>query len=201
MTLLEQLVAKYVTGADKENARALVAILAKADETEGTRCWIWTGAKGADGYGNVRYRGTVWRAHRAAYTILVGAIESGLELDHLCRVRACVNPDHLEPVTGEENIRRHQHAVRKPLGGDLPTQTLAAVISVMADRNADRMHTADVLDALNRRDATAYDGWTAEHLAIVLSQAGISRRATQIKIDGVNRAGWRLVDLLARTTP
>lgn len=44
--------------------------------------------------------------HRIAYELLVGPIPDGLQLDHLCRVRNCVNPDHLEPVTGQENMRR-----------------------------------------------------------------------------------------------
>ena len=64
-------------------------------------CWLWTG-RTHDGYG--RYSGG--SSHRIAYELLVGPIPDGLELDHLCRVTQCVNPDHLEPVTREENIRR-----------------------------------------------------------------------------------------------
>lgn len=200
MTLLEQLIAKYVTDADKESARALVAILGKAQGVPESGCWIWIGSRNAGGYGTVKYRGKVWLAHRASYTILAGPIPPGLELDHKCRVRACVNPDHLEPVTGQENIQRYQDAVRTPLGGDLPTETLAAVIAVMVERNTDRLHTVDILAALRSRDEAAYGAWGAEHLAAVLAQAGARRRSNQIKISGVNRAGWRLNDLLARLT-
>lgn len=68
-------------------------------------CWIWTGAKAGPGekYGYIRVDGKTLRAHRFAYEALVGAIPKGLQLDHLCRVRACVRPDHLEPVTNREN--------------------------------------------------------------------------------------------------
>ncbi len=70
-------------------------------------CWLWTGSKDRDGYGDIRTSGTGHRsAHRYAYTVLVGVIPGGLSLDHLCRVHACVNPDHLEPVTNRENILR-----------------------------------------------------------------------------------------------
>ncbi len=65
-------------------------------------CWLWTGGISPNGYG--KYRKV--SAHRAAYEIFVGPIAEGMQLDHLCRVRHCVNPKHLEPVTPKENIRR-----------------------------------------------------------------------------------------------
>ena len=64
-------------------------------------CWMWTGLT-QGGYGKWNGR----HAHRIVYELLVGEIPPGLELDHLCRVAGCVNPEHLEPVTGEENRRR-----------------------------------------------------------------------------------------------
>lgn len=70
-------------------------------------CWEWTGACGPDGYGRFKPPNSVpVLAHRYAYELLVGRIPDGLQIDHLCRVRACVNPDHLEPVTQRENILR-----------------------------------------------------------------------------------------------
>lgn len=67
-------------------------------------CWIWTGAHNSDGYGNFAYEGSWVQAHRLAYKKLVGY--TSLELDHLCRRRDCVNPNHLEPVTHAENMQR-----------------------------------------------------------------------------------------------
>lgn len=69
-------------------------------------CWIWNGAPGSDGYGRTKINQRTVRAHRAVYEHLVGPIPKGLQLDHLCRVRRCVNPEHLEPVTSFENRRR-----------------------------------------------------------------------------------------------
>lgn len=68
-------------------------------------CWLWTGTK-PDGYGRFYYDGAKRPAHRFAYELLVGPIPAGLEIDHLCRNHGCVNPDHLEPVTHAENLRR-----------------------------------------------------------------------------------------------
>lgn len=80
---------------------------------ESPGCWIWIAGKNV-GYGQYFAWGRMWGAHRFVYTLLVGPVPDGLELDHLCRVRACVNPDHLEPVTHEENVRRGAGGVGKP---------------------------------------------------------------------------------------
>jgi hypothetical protein len=69
-------------------------------------CWLWLGGYLKDGYGQISIASKLWLAHRASFTIFRGPIPPTLQLDHLCRVRACVNPDHLEPVTNAENCRR-----------------------------------------------------------------------------------------------
>lgn len=68
-------------------------------------CWLWVGAK-RKAYGAVQHGGRVQQAHRVMYELVVGPIAEGLVLDHLCRVPACVRPEHLEPVTQMENLRR-----------------------------------------------------------------------------------------------
>lgn len=77
-------------------------------------CWLWTGAVSSQGYGNAyrpdREGGSATspfqHAHRYAYEALRADIPSGLALDHLCRIKLCVNPWHLEPVSPMENLRR-----------------------------------------------------------------------------------------------
>lgn len=69
-------------------------------------CWIWHRRKNQQGYGMVDYEGKSVTAHRLSYTAFIGPIPEGMTLDHLCKVRSCVNPFHLEPVTHQENIRR-----------------------------------------------------------------------------------------------
>ena len=84
---------------------------AKVEKTDA--CWLWRGATGRSGYGNFRGRdGRMEIAHRVAYELSVGPIPTGLTLDHLCRVRQCVNPAHLEPVSGVENTRRGGNAAK-----------------------------------------------------------------------------------------
>jgi HNH endonuclease len=71
-----------------------------------TACWIWDGAKIPQGYGTTSVDGRTVGVHRVAYERAHGPIPAGLEIDHLCRTRPCVRPEHLEPVTTAENQRR-----------------------------------------------------------------------------------------------
>jgi len=69
-------------------------------------CWEWIGAKQSGGYGSFGIYCEMKLAHRLSYEHWIGKIPEGLQIDHLCRVRHCVNPDHLEPVTNKENVIR-----------------------------------------------------------------------------------------------
>jgi len=69
-------------------------------------CWLWTGRLNGSGYAEMKLDGRYQMAHRVAYQEIVGPIPEGMQLDHLCRVRHCVNPAHLEPVTSRENTIR-----------------------------------------------------------------------------------------------
>lgn len=75
-------------------------------------CWLWTAGLNTKGYGTAHLLGKKYLAHRAAYTCLVGDIPPGLQIDHLCRVRNCVNPAHLEPVTNQVNADRGARATQ-----------------------------------------------------------------------------------------
>lgn len=74
--------------------------------TDARGCWVWQWAKDANGYGKKRHDGHMRMAHRVYYELRHGPIPDDLPLDHLCRNPSCVNPDHLEPVTNAENLRR-----------------------------------------------------------------------------------------------
>lgn len=72
----------------------------------GSPCWIWTKAKDKDGYGKMKAGGKSKRVHRFVWEQNEGPITDGLTLDHLCFVKACCNPRHLEPVPGPVNTAR-----------------------------------------------------------------------------------------------
>lgn len=71
-----------------------------------TTCWVYTGARDGRGYGRFFAYGKLHATHRWAYERFVGPIPKGMTLDHLCCDTSCCNPEHLEPVTVAENVRR-----------------------------------------------------------------------------------------------
>lgn len=76
-------------------------------------CWLWQGALEGGGYGVFWLNGRNIRAHRFSYEKYIAKIPQGLVLDHLCKIRNCVNPEHLEPVTTIENIQRGRGCYNK----------------------------------------------------------------------------------------
>jgi hypothetical protein len=87
-------------------ASTLARLLRTFDRPGNDMCWLWKNAPATNGYGQFFIDGKRRAAHRVVYELLLGPVPVGLVLDHLCRVRLCVNPHHLEPVTDEENIDR-----------------------------------------------------------------------------------------------
>jgi hypothetical protein len=75
-----------------------------------TSCWIWLGGHNERGYGRTQWRGRMMPAHRMMFERAGGVVPDGQQLDHLCGVPSCVNPEHLEPVTAAENTRRSARA-------------------------------------------------------------------------------------------
>jgi hypothetical protein len=69
-------------------------------------CWLWTASRSRDGYGWTSLKNKTYQAHRLVFILLRGKLGEGMVLDHLCRVRHCVNPAHLEVVTSRENTFR-----------------------------------------------------------------------------------------------
>ena len=93
----------------------------KVDVTDS--CWLWTAHKNGYGYGTFRYNNKTGLAHRFSYELFEGNIINNLQLDHLCRVRHCVNPAHLQMVTLQENIKRGNtgHHTNQLRGKDHPS--------------------------------------------------------------------------------
>ena len=88
-------------------------IAAKIAVDADSGCWLWTGSRSTKGYGALKVGRSPLGAHRVVYG-LAYTIPEGMEIDHLCRMRRCCNPAHLEPVTGAENRRRGVEAAIAP---------------------------------------------------------------------------------------
>ncbi len=82
----------------------VVRFFSKIEQSDG--CWVWVGEVLPNGYGRLVYRRKRVLAHRLSYYLHRGAIPAGAQIDHLCRNRTCVRPDHLEAVSPRENVLR-----------------------------------------------------------------------------------------------
>ena len=104
-----------------------------------TPCWLWTASTHPNGYGRFEVDGRSIEAHRAANRLLIGEVPEDLELDHLCRIRACVNPQHLDAVPHGVNL------ARSPLVGRCSQLRQAAKTRCPKD------HLYDLIDEKGRR--------------------------------------------------
>jgi hypothetical protein len=111
MTVLQGVDMKYISLPDKIDAVSVARFWEQVQMTD--ECWNWQGKFGPNGYGHLRTHGTTLSAHRFSYTLHRGEITDGLVIDHLCRNRGCVNPDHLEMVTQQTNVLRGNRTLRK----------------------------------------------------------------------------------------
>jgi hypothetical protein len=122
---------RYIGG---HNTRSSPVAYLEQDTGYDTPCWIWQRSLNDRGYGYLRHQGQCRLAHRVYWTEANGPVPPGMQLDHLCRKPACVNPDHLQPVSNAENTRRGNMAkltyekvaeIRVLLAQGVPQRTIA----------------------------------------------------------------------------
>ena len=111
---------------------------------KGDGCWEWMGGKNGGGYGAFNLSGsprTHILAHRFAYQQTKGSVPEGLECDHLCRRPSCVNPDHIELVTHQENIARGRQATKTHCPYGHPFDTLNTYYRQRGGRDCRKCHS------------------------------------------------------------
>ena len=159
------------------NAILMEMFMARVEPCPATGCWLWTGTM--DGtYGVVVFQKQRFLAHRLAYLLFRGPLTKGLQIDHLCRTRACANPDHIEQVTRRENIRR----------GVSPVGINARRTHCKEGHLFDRQYRTTgerycgvcrKMEARQRRTTTQYQAWRKEYRkrpSIILREREEGRR-------------------------
>lgn len=119
-------------------------------EVNDNECWIWTKSVDINGYGQFSIRGNMLKAHRFIYEIYNNKVKEGKELDHLCRVRSCVNPDHLEEVTHAENMRRYIEAMTSCRAGHEYNEENC---KIYINKQGYKIRYCRVCDRIRRRNA------------------------------------------------
>lgn len=150
------------------NIKTIIRFLKKIDDSG--KCWNWTASKFFNGYGQFTLYGRKnFKAHRFSYELFKGEIPKGFDLDHLCRNRSCVNPDHLEIVTRKVNLLRgdlstNNHNKKKthcPKGHEFKESNLAKWelahgkrSCIICNRNNDKRcrDKKDYLQGIRRKD-------------------------------------------------
>ncbi|MDD7930099.1 HNH endonuclease signature motif containing protein [Microbacterium thalli] len=113
---------RLVHGTFELPAKVTAADRIEAEVEQRDGCWIWTGAVSTSGYGRL---GDDY-AHRVSYVLAKGAIPAGLQIDHLCFQKLCINPEHLEAVTQAENLRRQNLRMQRAADGTWRANTEGA---------------------------------------------------------------------------
>ncbi len=129
---------------------------AKVCRTDG--CWYWTGALTSLGYGCMTIDARTEAVHRVAYQLLVGPIPEDMEIDHTCRVRRCVNPEHLRLATHAENAQNRETSAHRGAHFHKPTGRWRATAQVGAKR-----HYLGAFDTADEAARVAAE-WRAAHM-------------------------------------
>jgi hypothetical protein len=162
----------------------------KVDKTDSNGCWIWTGSlrNKRDGYGVIALPGLPVRykmAHRIAYELVKGPIPEGMEIHHKCRVRACVNPDHLEPLSREDNNRHRGTYIAPPHSPHGIPNTLKEACS-RCGKPYDYVHNKKRYCLSCIGDRQKQDPWTRER-----KREWMQKKRAEIKAKAIANGAYR----------
>lgn len=133
-------------------------------------CWLWTGKASKEGYGIMNRDGfSDIKAHRLSYWLYKGEIPHGMVIDHKCRTPACVNPDHLEPVTQAENVMRGNSL---PARNKMKTHCLRGHEFLEENRKADGARGCLTCSRYRRRRASGWVDLDLKEARLLLALCG-----------------------------